>query len=79
MLFSGIGEKVVNQVLAALNLPSVDPKTLKKREREAGLAFEKVAHASCLKSIEEERSWYMYFYDYTHYISLANCYVKYDS
>lgn len=34
ILFSGIGDAAVNRFLAALNLPSIDSKTLKKRERE---------------------------------------------
>lgn len=60
ILFSGIWNAAVNKFLAALNLPSIDSKTLKKREREVGTAVEEVAHSSCHDAIEHEKSWYIY-------------------
>lgn len=42
MIFCGIGESVVNTLLAVLNLPTIFPTTLKRRDREARLAFEAV-------------------------------------
>lgn len=57
-MFSGIGDAAVNRFLAALNLPSIDSKTLKKREREreVGTAVEEVAHSSCHDAIEHEKA-----------------------
>lgn len=60
ILFSGIGDAAVNRFLAALNLPSIDSKTLKKRERKVGTAVEDAAHSSCHDAIEHEKSWYIY-------------------
>lgn len=56
MLFCGIGETTINSLLGALNLPSVSKTTLKKREREAGIAFEEVAYESCCEALLEEKS-----------------------
>ncbi|XP_048743376.1 uncharacterized protein LOC125656832 isoform X3 [Ostrea edulis] len=56
MLFCGIGETAINALLAALNLPSVTPTTLKRREREAGVAFEAVADATCQNAILNEKN-----------------------
>lgn len=42
MIFCGIGESVVNTLLSVLNLPTIFPTTLKRRDREARLAFEAV-------------------------------------
>lgn len=56
MLFCGIGETTINSLLGALNLPSVTKTTLKKREREAGIAFEEVAYESCCEALLEEKS-----------------------
>lgn len=56
MLFCGIGETTVNSLLGALNLPSVTKTTLKKKEREAGIAFEEVAYESCCEALLEEKS-----------------------
>lgn len=56
MLFCGIGETTINSLLGALNLPSVTKNTLKKREREAGIAFEEVAYESCCEALLEEKS-----------------------
>ncbi|XP_078329120.1 uncharacterized protein LOC111135496 isoform X1 [Crassostrea virginica] len=54
ILYTGIGETAVNRFFAALNLPSVDANTLKKREREVGSAFEAVAESTCQEAIEKE-------------------------
>lgn len=56
MLFCGIGETTINSLLGALNLPSVTKTTLKKREREPGIAFEEVAYESCCEALLEEKS-----------------------
>lgn len=56
MLFCGIGETTINSLLGALNLPSVTKTTLKRREREAGIAFEEVAYESCCEALMEEKS-----------------------
>ena len=44
----------MNAILADLNIPSPHHKTLKRREREAGPSFEKVADSSCDKAVKEE-------------------------
>ena len=46
---AGVGETQMNDILADLNIPSPHHKTLKRREREAGPSFEKVADSSCDK------------------------------
>lgn len=58
MIFCGIGESIVNNLLAALNLPSISPTTLKKKEREAGIAgiaFEEVASETCIEALAAEK------------------------
>lgn len=50
MIFCGIGESVVNTLLAVLNLPTIFPTTLKRREREARLTFEAVTNETCNKA-----------------------------
>ena len=55
MIFCGIGESVVYNLLAALNLPSISPTTLKKKERKAGIAFEKVASETCIGELATEK------------------------
>lgn len=51
----GIGSTQVNGLFAALNLPGIDDKTLKKREREAGAKIESVAKTSCDDNLELEK------------------------
>ena len=58
MIFCGIGESIVNNLLAALNLPSISPTTLKKKEREAGIAFEEVASETCTEALAAEKRRY---------------------
>ena len=56
MIFCDNEEKsVVNNLPAALNLPSISHSTLKKREREAGLAIEAVAHEACSEAVDVEK------------------------
>lgn len=43
MIFFSIVESIVNNSLAALNLPSISQTTLKKEERMAGIAFDEIA------------------------------------
>ena len=59
ILYTGIGDIAVNRFFAALNLPSVVAKTLKKCEREVGSAFEAVAESTCQEAIEKEINWYL--------------------
>lgn len=56
ILFCGIGDTEINSLLGALNLPSVTKTTLKRREREAGIAFKEVAYESCCEALMEEKS-----------------------
>ena len=60
--YTGIGETAVNRFFAAWNLPSVDPKILKKRERKVGSAFEAVAESTCQEAKEKEINWYLKIY-----------------
>lgn len=55
MILCGIGESIVNNLLAALNLPSISPTTLKKKEREAGIAFEEVASETRIEALAAEK------------------------
>nr|XP_006821803.1 PREDICTED: uncharacterized protein LOC102801212 [Saccoglossus kowalevskii] len=45
----------VNNFLASLNIPGIHHKTLKKREREAGVGIENVAKRLCVKALTEEQ------------------------
>ena len=54
MLHSGIGETHVNNFLAAINVPGIHHKTLKKREREAGQGLENVAQKAIQEALDEE-------------------------
>ena len=54
MIDAGIGETHVNNLLAALDIPPIHHKTLKKYERRIGVALEKSAGESCRRSLEEE-------------------------
>ena len=59
MLFCGLGETVLNNLFAALNLPYVSSTTFKKRERETGIVFEAVADKTCDDAILEEKRKYV--------------------
>ena len=53
-MYTGIRETAVNRFFAALNLPSVVAKTLKKHERKVGTAFEAVAESTRQEAKEKE-------------------------
>ena len=52
MVNGGYGETHVNSLLAALNIPGISDKSLKKREREVGEILE--AGQSCIEVLQEE-------------------------
>lgn len=54
-LFCGQGEMIINNFLAALNIPTVTPVTFKRREREVGSSFEAVANETCNEALNEEK------------------------
>ncbi|XP_052799258.1 uncharacterized protein LOC128230867 [Mya arenaria] len=54
MINAGVGEQQMNNILAYMNLPLVNKKTLKNREREIGESIEAVAAQSCSRAVEEE-------------------------
>nr|XP_006813182.1 PREDICTED: uncharacterized protein LOC102808848 [Saccoglossus kowalevskii] len=55
IVHSGMGETYVNNFLASLNILRIHHKTLKKREREAGVGIENVTKRLCVKAITEEQ------------------------
>ncbi|TGZ39745.1 Uncharacterized protein DBV15_10868 [Temnothorax longispinosus] len=55
MIDTGIGEVQVNTFLSALDIHPVSKSLLKRHERDAGLAIERLAKESCQKSIQLER------------------------
>ena len=54
MLHAGIGETHINNLLAAINVPVIHHKTLKRREREAGQGIEKLSKRSFSEALNEE-------------------------
>jgi malic enzyme len=54
MINAGIGEQQMNNILAFMNLPTVNKGTLKTREREIGQSIETVAVQSCSRAVKEE-------------------------
>ncbi|XP_052761939.1 uncharacterized protein LOC128204572 [Mya arenaria] len=54
MINASVGEQQMNNILAYMNLPLVNKKTLKNREREIGESIEAVAAQSCSRAVEEE-------------------------
>ena len=54
MLHAGVGETHVNNLLAAINVPFVHHKTLKRREREAGKGLESLARKTVEDALREE-------------------------
>ena len=54
MLHAGIGETHINNLLAAMNVPVIHHKTLKRREREAGQGIEKLSKRSFSEALNEE-------------------------
>ena len=57
MLHAGVDPTHVNALLSSINVPVIGDATLKAREREVaiGPAIERVAKASCLVGLEEEK------------------------
>ena len=54
MLNCGLGECQVNNLLSALNIPSISASSLKAREREVGEQIQEMAKDSCGKHLQEE-------------------------
>ena len=54
MLHAGVGETHVNNLLAAINVPFVYHKTLKRRELEAGKGLESLAAKTVKHTLREE-------------------------
>lgn len=54
MLHSGLGETHINNLLAAINIPVIHQKTLKRREREAGRGIEKLTEKAIAEALREE-------------------------
>lgn len=52
---SGTGVTALNNILACLNVPVINPRIFKKYEREIGPAIEKAAKHSCMQAAKEER------------------------
>lgn len=54
MLHASVGETNVNNLLAAINVPFVHHKTLKRREREAEKGLESLARKTVEDALREE-------------------------
>lgn len=54
MIDAGLGESNINKLFAALNIPVVNPRHLKKWEGKVGKAIETVAREACQEALEEE-------------------------
>ncbi len=54
-LHAGIGQTHINNLLATANIPGLTNNTFKYREREVGVAIEKVAKTSCKQVINDEK------------------------
>ena len=54
MLHAGVGETHVNNLLAAINVPFIHHKTLKRRERESGKGLESLARKTVENALREE-------------------------
>lgn len=59
MVNGGFGETHINSILAALNIPSITQKALKKREREVGHQLNSMAEESCKKQLNKELEMYV--------------------
>ena len=53
-IHAGIGATKVNAFLTTMNLPPIHHKTLKRREREVGVAAETLAKRSCSEALQQE-------------------------
>ena len=60
MLNAGIGEKQVNGLLAAMNVPGIHHKALKRREREVSALISSLAKESCDTALENEANEYVH-------------------
>lgn len=56
MLHAGSGETQVSKLLTTMNLPTLNHRTLKARERDVGCCVEAVAQDSCKEVQEEEKT-----------------------
>lgn len=54
MINGGVGEPLVNSLLAVLNIPGLSKRSLKEREREIGSTLDKMAEDSCREYLQEE-------------------------
>ena len=54
MINSGLGVTHVNALLSSMNIPTISPRSLKRREREVGKHLEKLAEESCSEVLHEE-------------------------
>ncbi|XP_062601452.1 uncharacterized protein LOC134263157 [Saccostrea cucullata] len=54
LVHAGIGEAAISRIFATLNIPCISPKSLKKQERKAGSAIEKIANESCDNALAQE-------------------------
>ena len=55
MIHAGLGATHVNNFLTSMNIPPVQPKLLKRREREVGPQIESTAKRACREAVTEER------------------------
>jgi len=55
MIHAGIGVTHVNAFLTSVNIPPIDAKNMKRKEREIGPAIESLAKKSCTDALWEER------------------------
>lgn len=54
MINTGLGETQINSLLAALNIPGLSQRHLKKREREIGEKIAEFAQETCDDALDEE-------------------------
>lgn len=59
MINGGFGETHINSILAAMNIPSITKKELKKRKREVGHQLNSMAEESCKKQLNQELEMYV--------------------
>jgi hypothetical protein len=63
---------IINNFLAALNIPTISSTTLKRREREVGCVFEAVAQESCNDALLDEKKRYGFSLHLLFYVLLKN-------
>jgi hypothetical protein len=54
LLHAGIGESTIASIFALMNIPCITSRNLKKLERKAGSAIEKLATEACSVALEDE-------------------------